>query len=549
MNAAPATSNALEALHALRSARRSRRLEELHWVDTLYRLYVVVIVLCVGIWWLGTILGRSTPDARTIARIDEYGVTGLALTLGVLLLGAVRSGSRGGPLASEGPDVIHVLSAPIDRGAVLRRPFLHVLRRGLFVGASAGALFGEVVTSLLPGSRVGWLLRGIGLGAVAGVVWMAVAIGSAGRRRTRQFMGAAILGSIAVVGGEFLINRASHPTPSHRLIVSPLSIWAWGLFVGGPSKALLLVEPLGAPLAVGVFGMMGMFSAAVVVAAKGLHTVDMERAAYRARLVGQLRFAVSTQDLRTVLLLRRQLSSESPRRRPWFQVRQPKRSGLTGAVVVRSLRGIARWPISRFFRIIVLGLVSALAAVGGWRGGIVLFAVVGLCAFVAGLDVVEGIGQQIDHPTLAASMPRHRGRLMNRQLIAPIAALVLLGLPGATVAAVLEWNGGSGLAAAGLLLICWAAGGAVGGGVSTVMGPPDFALSIQSPETAFMLTAFPAVLSILSVGGPLLSAYLAARNGPVFPGFSRAIPPVLLLLYLGTVVITGKGEPVTRPKT
>ena len=536
--------NAVAALHELRSARRSRRLEELHWVDTLYRLYVFVIVLCVGIWWLGTILGRSVPDERSVTRINDFGVIGSALLFGLLLLAAVRSGSRGGPLASEGPDVIHVLSAPIAREIVLRRPFLHVLRRGAFLGAGAGAFVGEVLTSVIPGSRIGWLLRGISLGAVAGVLWMAVAIASAGKVQTRRLVRLGVLGFMALTGVEYVANQGS----SHRLLLSPLSTWAWGLFVGSPAKSLSLARPLGIVLiVVSVVALVGS-AAALALARRGLCAVDMERAAYRARLVGQLRFAVSTQDLRTVLLLRRQLSSESPRRRPWFRVTQPKRSGLTGAVVVRTLRGVGRWPAGRFVRIVMLGLVSSVAAVGGWRGGIVLFAVVGLCAFVAGLDVVEGIGQQIDHPTLAASLPRHRGRLMNRQLIAPIGVLTVLGLPGAVLGAIAEWNNGSGAAAAVVLLICWAAGGAVGGGVSTVMGPPDFALSIQSPETAFLLTAFPAILSVLTIGGPLLSAYLAARNGPIFPGFSRAIPPVILLLYVGTIVITSKGEPVTRVK-
>ena len=52
----------------------------------------------------------------------------------------------------------------------------------------------------------------------------------------------------------------------------------------------------------------------------------LEALARRSALVAQLRFAVTMQDLRTVVLLRRQLNQEQARRHPWLRLR-PARSG------------------------------------------------------------------------------------------------------------------------------------------------------------------------------------------------------------------------------
>jgi hypothetical protein len=534
----------IAALHELRVARRKRRLADLHWVDTMYRLYVVVLAMGAGLWWLSSLLGRSPLSEETRVRLDRDGIWIGAVVVGLAMLLAVRSGKRGGPLASEGADVVHVLSAPLDRSAVLARPFFHVVRRGALLGAVSGTIFGEILAWSFPGSRLSWLLRGALLGVIAGLSWMCVAIACSGRKRPRQIIAAVIVGLAVFSAIEGYLHRSSPAGgSSSRLTVGPLTAFVWGAFLGQPANDIGLSRPPVWSMVVGGSLLLGLIVSIFLTARKALGDIDMERAARRAGLVGQLRFAVSTQDLRTVLLLRRQLGDERPRRQPYVKVGQPVRGGLTVAVMVRSVRGMARWPLNRFVRVISLGLVSAGAAVAGWRGAVVFFLFTGLGAFVAGLDVVESIGQDIDHPTLPAGMPRHRGRLMNRQLIAPVIVLMVLGLPGAILGAVLEWGGGSGAVAAGLLLLCWSAGGAIGGGVSTVMGPPPFALSIQSPESAFLLASFPAMISTLSVSGPLLSAHLAEKSGSISDGFSRAVPPVFLLMYLGIVVITSKGEP------
>ena len=70
-------------------------------------------------------------------------------------------------------------------------------------------------------------------------------------------------------------------------------------------------------------------ASAVAVALAG--RLRVEPLVRRADLVSQLRFAVTMQDLRTVVLLRRQLRGERPRATPWLRLRRrgtrsPRRS-------------------------------------------------------------------------------------------------------------------------------------------------------------------------------------------------------------------------------
>lgn len=61
--------------------------------------------------------------------------------------------------------------------------------------------------------------------------------------------------------------------------------------------------------------------AAVIAGLMLLRRISLEALARRSTLVAQLRFAATMQDLRTVILLRRQLNQEHARRRPWYRLR------------------------------------------------------------------------------------------------------------------------------------------------------------------------------------------------------------------------------------
>ena len=127
--------------------------------------------------------------------------------------------------------------------------------------------------------------------------------------------------------------------------------------------------------------------------------VSVEAAERRSTLVGQLRFAATLQDIRTVIVLRRQLAMELPRLQPW--IRAPGAGARTG---------------SRSGRAACAG--SSVGRRRGWRGsscsgpspGFAARGRVvgharrsssspGLALFIAALDAVEPLAQEIDHPS------------------------------------------------------------------------------------------------------------------------------------------------------
>ena len=139
----------------------------------------------------------------------------------------------------------------------------------------------------------------------------------------------------------------------------------------------------------------------------GIGNLSIEAARRRAGLVAQLRFAVTLQDMRTVVLLRRQLAQEKPRNRPWIRLR-PRRGRLPADLAPR-LAELPALPVPRA------------AAHGGagrrrrprrsasmWRGATAMFIVAGLALYLAGYDAVEPLAQEVDHPTRWESYPRRQ---------------------------------------------------------------------------------------------------------------------------------------------
>src|SRR5690606_17205667 len=95
--------------------------------------------------------------------------------------------------------------------------------------------------------------------------------------------------------------------------------------------------------------------------------LSIEAARRRTQLVGQLRFAVTQQDLRSVLLLRRQLAAERPRARSLVR-HLPDALGRRLPVFTRDLQSLLRWPTVRILRVLVLVIGAALALRGVYAG-------------------------------------------------------------------------------------------------------------------------------------------------------------------------------------
>ena len=200
-----------------------------------------------------------------------------------------------------------------------------------------------------------------------------------------------------------------------------------------------------------------------------LDAFSLEALVRRSALVAQLRFAVTMQDLRTVILLRRSLSHEYMRRRPWVRVPRVMRRNV---VVGRGLQSFAHFPARRLFRMSLVAATAAAALVGAYRGTTPLIIAAGVAVFVLGLDLIEPLSQEVDQPDRTDALPLTRGDLMMQHLIAPAIAAIPMVLIGIAVAVALEPSATTLLVGLPLGLGAVLAGVA-GAVVNSVRGAPD----------------------------------------------------------------------------
>ena len=382
-----------QVLRELRTARRRHYLRQLDWVDALYKAYLTAIGAGVGTLLLSGALGDARAGADTVHTIAARGPAVLGLIVALLLAGGLRTGARGGPLALQPPGAADPAFAPVERGLALRGPAVAQLRSRVFVAAVAGAVVGNLAFRRLPGKPPVWIACGVLFGVLAAAAGMGAALLASGRRLGRLVAAALGLGLVGWSAADWLLHMTTSPaTLLGRLAVAPIGRTpAVEIVVGGGVAAALL--------AVGLASVGG---------------TSLEHSLRRAGLVAQLRFAVTVQDLRTVILLRRQLAAELPRSKPWLALR-PAAVGATGSVVWRrGWRSFLRWPAVRVARVGVLGLVAGAALVGAWRGTTPLVVVAGFALLLVALDAIEPLAQEIDHPTRRSLLP-----LRSRALLRP----------------------------------------------------------------------------------------------------------------------------------
>ncbi|MDF2732009.1 MAG: hypothetical protein K0S92_639 [Desertimonas sp.] len=510
-------STSSSALREMRRARRTRRLGGLEWFEIAYRVYLAALFGGLAVMWLSDLVTDEAATADQLADVVERGpaVIGLFAVAAVAL--GLRSGSDGGPISLEAGDARHLMLAPIPRREVLLRPVGQRMRSIAFASAVSGAIAGQLASRRLPGSAAAWAASGAAAAALAGLAFVAVAV-----------------------------------------IVHALGLPRWA----ATSLAMLLLALQGAAVAwgwpgpgdhLGSLAMWGMrrqpadlIAVVVILVAAGVALViadrlRLEQLTRRADLVSQLRFAVTVQDLRTVVLLRRQLRGERPRTMPWIVLgRSPANAGATRAVIRRGLRGLARYPSSRLARMAALAALAGFAIVAVLRGTTPAVLAAGFALYLLGLDAIEPLSQEIDHPDVADGVPQQRGWLLLRHLGAPIAGLVPFAVIGAGAVSVAE---PSAAAAAFALALPVTLAGACGSVVSVVRDAAD-PLSASSaavpPEFAgassFIRMAVPIVISTI----PTLTA-LAMRE---FPEVGTAVRMAVLnaLLIAATAWWVRKGD-------
>jgi hypothetical protein len=236
-----------------------------------------------------------------------------------------------------------------------------------------------------------------------------------------------------------------------------------------------------------------------------------------------MRFSASVQDLRTVILLRRQLASELPRRTPWLRLRG-------GSIWRRDWQSFLRWPAVRVARVVLLGIAAGGLAVAGFDLTPVLFALPGPLLFIAALDLIEPLAQEYEHPSRRLLLPLTSAVLLRRHLVAPVvAAVVVLAIATATAAIA---SGDPGLALGvgafstipcALVLVCAAA-------VSATNDPYEFML--MPPEMTQAINFAPIMFASIAVFLPLFIAWKVEGGDGARVGASLTGAVVALVLAL-----------------
>jgi len=476
-----------DALHALQRERRVRRMHDIDWIEVAYKAYIAAILSFGTLFTSAALVGDSSLGAGTVADLRNHGPAVVGLVIAVAIALGLRSGARGGPLALEPADVSHVLLAPADRAVVLRASAFRQIRGVAMAGIIGGALAGLLVAQRIPdqsnGDVIGWIFAGVATGASAVLAVWGSALVASGRRWGRVIT--AVIG-IALVAWS-LVDVYAETITSPASMLGSLAFWP------------LVVRPIAivgviVALAVPVLGLLGIG-----------HT-SIEAAERRSGLVGALRFAATVQDLRTVIVLHRQLAQERSRPKPWLRTK--RRNPIGAACWRRDWQGVLRWPASRVGRVAALGAVAGLCAYGSWRGTTPLILVAGIALFIAGLDAIEPLAQEVDHPDRAQGVPVERGDIYIRHLVVPVIVMALAGLIGLGAAAILD-------PAPSVLLV----------GVITVV-PVAFAAAAAA--------AFAVVLGAPKVGsGMALSFPEMATIGLIF---RQAFPPLLAAIAVAPVV-------------
>ncbi len=506
-------------LAELRKAQRRQRTADFDAFEALYRVYITGLMAGVGLWLLSGVVGDKRVDPTTAARVAADGPQLVGCAVALALAIGLRAGARGGPLVIEAADVRHVLLAPVDRATALRGPALRLLRFGGAAGAGVGAVIGLLAFRRLPGPAAGWVV----CGAVVGLLTVDAALGAAmlaaGLRLGRVVVGALALGVLGWSAVDVAIGRATSPAS----LLGQLALWP------------LRWRPEA----------FGGVAAAAIVVLLGVATVggtSIEASERRARLAGQIRFAATVRDLRTVIVLRRQLAQELPRQRPWIRATgrlfSPARSRgrrVRWPVWRRGWQGILRFPYSRLVRMALLAAAAGLAAVGAWRGSTPLLFLAGVALYVVGLDAVEPLAQEVDHPTLLESYPRPAGAVLVRHLACSAALMATVGVVGVAAAVAVEGGNPSALAVAAVVWLPASLAALAGASVATLQGPPPLFSSTDSlmpPEVAgaraVIRTVWPPLIATAGVAPILAGRHAESANVAVKQVGSAALAAILL---------------------
>ena len=471
----------LDVLYDLRRRRKRHRLGDIEWFDAAYRVYLVALFGGGTVLWISSSISDTTVSDQAVADIARIGPALIGLITALTFLAALRSGAQGGPLALEAPDVAYVMLSPVDRTRALLRPVTKRARSAASLAATFGAIVGQLAGRRLPGTPIAWAASGAAFGITTALLWAGTALIAHAIRLPLW-----IATSLGLAGVAWQSAALAWHVPGPANLDGSLAMWGWR------QHPLDLAAPL---LAVIV----------IIIGVALLQQTSLDALARRSSLVAQLRFAVTMQDLRTVILLRRQLNQEQTRGTPWLAV--PR--WVTHPIPRRGIASVARFPLTRLVRMTAFAAMAGVFQAMVLRGTTPALIGTALMLFVLGLEVMEPLSQEVDQPDRTDSLPIERGELLVRHLLAPAVALVPFAvIAAASAVAVLGTS--RAIAPVAILALPTVLAGAAGGVVSIVRDAPD--PTKGATAQAFVPPEMAGISSAMRVGLPILVSALAAST-------------------------------------
>lgn len=497
-------------LRALRRARRRNSLAKGDWADRLYQAYLAVIAVGLFTWFFASIAAGNPASAAQLHWIDDHGAAVVGMVAALAITVGLRSGARGGPLSLELTTVHYELLAPIERRVTLRHPATQHLSHLALFGGVAGAVAALVAGPSLPDNPVVLFATATAAGVLVAIAAVGAALIVSGLRLSAVVANSIGVALLALATFDLVSGHGIAPT-------TPFGVLALWSRVGSPAA---VVAPV---LAV----------ALAVLGVRYVAGTSIERARERAGLVEQLRFALTMQDLRTVVLLRRHLAHEQLRVAPWIALPMSDRGGPRR----RAVRGLLHFRVGRMVRMLLLGVSAGLLI--GWSSDIpALLVPAAGTLFLAGYDAVEALGQEVDHPKIWSSHPvEHPGHILGHLLQVGIAACLPVTVV-ATIAAALVTGVGDGRLVPLLLVgVLGAFGAGTGAAVSTVLGPPDMVAISRygAPDMIGWVLVIRAILPLLLTFMALLPA-LGLRHhtsDDIVSSSTNLIGPAIVAVVLG----------------
>ena len=204
---------------------------------------------------------------------------------------------------------------------------------------------------------------------------------------------------------------------------------------------------------------------------------------------------------------------------------------------VRGLRGLLRWPAARVARLLLLAGLVGLCLRGVWSGTTPLVVLAGIASFVAGLDSVEPLAQEVDHPSRRDATPLEASAIHLRHIPVAVLTQLLVGGIAVTVASA-PGHAQVPFDVAIVALVPLALGGLGGALVSVLATPSSLSggWSLAPPEAQGMQVAFrtawPPSIAILGAT-PVLFAHRAYEQGTsAAEGAARIVPVVGIVFAL-----------------